>query len=90
MDLLFKRYASPFLLLDELILSQDFSEFIDTVLDVTEDEKRWDYYLSRIFDKSYNEFIQDMTAIKPDEDIETTIAEAMKIVTNFAPNKTGG
>ena len=39
MDLVSKRYSSPFLLLDECIINNNLSEFIDFLLEKSEDEK---------------------------------------------------
>lgn len=95
MDLLFKRYANPFLLLDELILAGDFSEFINVLMNEREDELQWEYFLSRVYDKSFNEFKDDMKNTTENYemskyDIETTIQDSMSITMDFIPEERGG
>ena len=56
MDLLFKRYASPFILLDNLILISSSSSFIDDLFKFINEEKgeqtNWEFFLHKVFDKS--------------------------------------
>ncbi len=87
MDLLFHRYASPFVLIDELILSGDFSPFIDAFMEGRESDMQWEYFLAKIFDKSFNEFIGDMKGGQEatDEDLETTIQNSMSMTIDFIP-----
>ncbi|EOZ2853472.1 hypothetical protein ACQQ4G_003144 [Listeria monocytogenes] len=61
MDLLFKRYASPFPLLDLMIQSNRFDEFVTTMVDEVQEEKIWELYLHyRWLEKSFNEFKRDV------------------------------
>lgn len=65
MDLLFKRYASPFSLLDGYIQTCRFSEFIDELISIvnkeTEEKELWDFYLHRWYiEKSFPEFVEDI------------------------------
>lgn len=88
MDLLFNRYASPFILLDELILTDDFSAFINVFMDGREEEMQWQYFLSKVFDKSFNEFKESMKTDSNEmskSDIETTINDSMSMTMNFIP-----
>lgn len=92
MDLLFKRYASPFSLLDEYIASCRMCEFIDKLLEIrnqeNEDNTLWEFYLHKVFDKSYSQFISEAKneplhngAI----DFETTIQDSCNLLSNFVP-----
>jgi len=88
MDLLFHRYASPFPLLDELILSGDFSDFINAFMEGQEAEMQWEYYLAKVFDKSFNEFKEEMKSGSremTEADLETTIQDSMSLSMNFIP-----
>lgn len=55
MDLLFSRYASPFLLLDQMILTDRFSAFVSELLRIRNEEKDeqtlWEFFLHKVFDK---------------------------------------
>lgn len=90
MDLLFKRYASPFLLLDNLIISNKFSGFILELINIVNDEEIYDVWLHRVFDKNFSEFkneVLDRSEVieVSDQEIETTINESQKILNNFKP-----
>lgn len=87
MDLLFHRYASPFLLLDQIIPAGDLSEFVSTLWEIKEEEKEWQYFLAKVFDKSFSDFKESM---KPQQgmskqEIETTISESMSMINSFIP-----
>lgn len=87
MDLLFHRYANPFLLLDNIILYGGLSDFISTVWEIREEEMQWQYFLSKVFDKSFEDFKE---ALKPQkrmsqEEIETTIKNSMAMMDSFIP-----
>ena len=56
MDLLFKRYANPFLLLDNMITTGRFLEFILELIDIQNDEKIHDVWIHKVFDKSFDDF----------------------------------
>lgn len=87
MDLLFHRYASPFVLMDELILSGDFSPFINVFMEGRESEMQWEYFLAKIFDKSFNEFVEDMKGNQEmtKSDLEATIQDSMSMAIDFIP-----
>ena len=92
MDLLFKRYASPFLLLDEIILTDKLTEFVSHIVDETNNEQEWEFFLHKVFDKSFREFKESLrTTERPREmsksDIETTIKDSLDITQNFTPDE---
>lgn len=74
--------------------SEFVSEFIDTVNTETEENAKWDIFLHKVWDKSYNEFNE---AIKVEQDnknmsaseIETTIQMSEDILANFNPEERG-
>lgn len=94
MDLLFKRYASPFLLLDEMIISGrlfDFVVFIIDSINKENDEKvMWEYFLHKVIDKSYADFVNECKNTKKPEsdevkttDFETTVKQSISILNGF-------
>ena len=92
MDLLFKRYASPFLLLDEIILTDKLTEFVSHIVDETNNEQEWEFFLHKVFDKSFREFKESLRITeRPREmsksDIETTIKDSLDITQNFIPDE---
>lgn len=96
MDLLFKRYASPFLLLDETIKTGRFSEFVTELVSIVNEETEkededtmWEYYLHRIFDKSFADFKKEMMRSEQPEnpvDFETTLQTSYDILNGFVPD----
>ena len=91
MDLLFKRYASPFSLLDAYISVGSLSDFIDDffkfVGDEREEDTKWQFFLHKVFDKSWKEFCEEIESInKSDEvDLGATIKKSHDMLTNFTP-----
>lgn len=87
MDLLFHRYASPFLLLDQIIPSGELSEFISTVWEIKDEEMQWQYFLSKVFDKSFEDFKETLRSQKgmSQEDVETTVKDSMAMMDSFIP-----
>lgn len=97
MDLLFKRYASPFVYLDSVICTERFAEFVDEFLTITnaerEEKSTWEFYLHKTFgfDGSYNDFVEQIKTDKQNQNlsavtIETTVKDALNILDNFTPN----
>ena len=92
MDLLSKRYASPFLLLDEYIeagcLSEFVEEFVETINQETEEQAMWEFYLHKVFDKSFEDFMNDCKKPKQPEkpvDFEAAINNSISILEGFVP-----
>ena len=86
MDLLFKRYASPFILLDNLISTSSLTSFIVEMWETVNEEKLWDYFMHKVFDKSWNEFVDD---VKPKKtkmiDVGATLIKSKNMLKNFTP-----
>ena len=90
MDLLFKRYASPFLLLDSMIQVNGFHEFVIELLTVTNEDMLYDVWLHKVYDKSFDDFKNSMLAsVKSkkvsNEELVTTIQDSKSILDGFIP-----
>ena len=87
MDLLFKRYANPFLLLDNLLLTNSLSAFIDDVLRFKQEDEMWEFFLHKVYDKSWKEFIDELNVSNDTQqvDIGATIVKSKNILNNFTP-----
>ena len=91
MDLLFKRYASPFVLLDNLILISSSSSFIDELFNLISKEKeeqiQWEFFLHKVFDKSWKEFNDEVNQPINDEkiDLGATVKKSRNMLNNFTP-----
>ena len=97
MDLLFKRYASPFLLLDEMILTGELLEFVMHMVEQVNEEQEWEFFLHKVFDKSFKEFKDALNETQPaqcakmsESEIETTVNESRSILMGFIPETEGG
>lgn len=105
MDLLFKRYASPFPFIDGMITAGGFSEFVDdfirTINKEIETENKdkemrfhWEVWLYRVLDKTFPEYMQEIENDKKhrnisEKEIETTIHHTSDILNSFNPEKGG-
>lgn len=92
MDLLFHRYASPLVLLDYYLASGRFFEFVNEIIEISNDEiendTMWEFFLHKVFDQSWSEFMRMNKRIDPVQqeiDFETTIQESAKILDSFSP-----
>ena len=91
MDLLFKRYASPFPLIDQLILTNCLDKFIDDLFKFMGEEKqeqtKWEFFLHKIYDKSWKEFCNEIEVsdVENDVDIVETLNNSKNILNNFTP-----
>lgn len=99
MDLLYKKYASPFSLLDLMLQFNRFDEFVDEVIDAYNDELLWQMYLSLLSNpfyennKSFDEFkkqLKEQTIQEPnnkitEKEIEATINHSKEILNSFNP-----
>lgn len=91
MDLLFSKYASPFLLLDGMIQNGEFSKFIDEFMNIHFESQKYEFYLHKVYDKSFKEFCDDLENDMKNmnvsqEQIETTIQESENILSGFIPD----
>ena len=95
MDLLFKRYADPFSLMNGYIQTSRMCEFIQAFIEQKTEDERWEYFLHKVWDKTYSEFCealqtsQDLQQMS-DEDIEMTVKKSMNILGNFNPDQEEG
>lgn len=99
MDLLFKRYASPLILLDNMIagnrLFNFIVEFMQMCRDENEKEKEWEFFLHKVHDMSFEEFQRKIRQEAPEQKpeaaaatydeqyVETTIQNSRNILKRF-------
>ena len=92
MDLLFKRYASPFLLVDQMLLTGQFSEFVTEIFDYDTDDRLWNIFLHKVDGQtSFNDWKasiglgQNSNTEMTKNEIETTINDSFYILNGFEP-----
>lgn len=99
MDLLFKRYASPFSFVDGMIKTRRFCDFVMNFVKTTNEEEEekvnWEFWLHKVFKGTYNEFKEELKTNAQNlsmskETIETTVQNSLDILKTFKPTKQGG
>ena len=91
MDLLFTRYASPFVLLDGLILTNSLNNFVNDFFNIVNEERKeksqWEFFLHKVYDKSWNEFVNDIETSENQTpiDLGATLVKSKNMLSNFTP-----
>lgn len=90
MDLLFKRYADPFSLVTGYIQTSRFCEFIKVFFEEKAEDEKWEFYLHRVWNKSYQDYCDELknsisNKTMSERDMEATIKKSMNILGNFSP-----
>ena len=87
MDLLFKRYASSFVLLDSLIITNSLNSFVDDFFDFVKEDNEWEFFLHKVYDKSWSEFSDSIKQSENQEpiDLGATLNKSKNILNNFTP-----
>lgn len=92
MDLLAVRYADPSFLLDGYIQTGRLCQFIREVMKLKADSDRWEYYLHKVFDKSFEDFCEDLDVTEMNmnqttQSMEATVNRSMDILKGFTPDE---
>lgn len=94
MDLLFKRYASPFLFMDGMIQTGRFDdfviEFVKTINEEKEEKTQWDFYLHKVVEGTFKDFKDEIEINRQNQQlsqrtIETTVNHSLDILNRFNP-----
>ena len=91
MDLLFVRYASPFILLDSFITTNSLNDFINDffnfVIEERNEKSQWEFFLHKVYDKSWSEFRSSIKQSDNQEpiDLGATLVKSKNILNNFTP-----
>lgn len=91
MDLLFSKYASPFILLNGVIGTGRFLEFVLTFIEADNEKNFWDVWLHKIFDQSFEEFRKSVSGpgrvSAPEKDMGASVKLSKDILQNFIPEE---
>ena len=89
MDLLFTRYASPFILLDGLILTNSLYNFISDFLGFVSEDENWEFFLHKVYDKSWSEFSDEIVQEENQKQIDlgATLMKSKNMLNNFTPTE---
>ena len=87
MDLLFVRYASPFVLLDGLILTNSLNNYVDEFFDFINEGREWEFFLHKVYDKSWSEFSKEIEQSENQKpvDLGATLVKSKNMLNNFTP-----
>ena len=87
MDLLFTRYASPFVLLDGLILTNSLNNYVDEFFDFINEGREWEFFLHKVYDKSWSEFSKEIEQSENQKpvDLGATLVKSKNMLNNFTP-----
>lgn len=95
MDQLFKEYADPFSLLDNVIPYGGLCGFLETFNRKHEERIRWEFYLhklSSLDDRSWDEFNEDLdsgtaeTKEATKEELTNIIRDSYNMINTFVPD----
>lgn len=90
--MLFKRYANPLVLLDSMIRTHRFSEFIREFVNITneelEDHTLWELWLHRVINQDWNEYYNQVKSQRTERvpstvALETTVKESAEMLSGF-------
>ena len=92
--MLFQRYASPMIMLDKMILTGRFHDFVCEFIQIRneelEDQTRWEFYLHKVFNMDFKEYLEQTGGTEDESmttgDLETTVKESMGIIADFCPS----
>ena len=80
------------IILDRMIRSGRFTEFVREIMKIRNqemlDKARWEYWLHRIFDMSFSEYISKLDGteeVLSEEVMEATVRDSMGIINDFCP-----
>lgn len=83
------------IILNQMIRAGRFKEFVKEVLKIHNqemlDKLRWEFWLHRIYDMSFDEYIAKLDGTEtdeviPDEVLEATVQDSMGIINGFCPS----
>ena len=76
------------MLLNQMLQAGKMCEFIVEINEFAAEEKHWDFYLHKVFDKSFADYLKEVEEPKMPEtadmkQVETTVKNSMNILENF-------
>lgn len=87
--MLYTRYGNPYDLMQRMLETGQFCEFIDEVVKYRNEEVNektmWEYYLHRVFDMGFDEFLKATEPPKPADmnEVEATVKSSQEILKLF-------
>lgn len=90
MDLLFKRYASPFLIVDEMLSVGMLQGFIVNLFKKENEELQWEYWLHKVYDMDFETYKSkcaehNKSYAMSTKQVDATINKSRGILKKFKP-----
>ena len=91
MDLLAKRYASPFLILDEIVSRGRLRDFVEELNKELDEERLWEIWLHKVSvysdNRSFDEWKNAVTVHHEENapDLKATVTNSIEILDGFTP-----
>ena len=83
-------------ILDKMIQARRLTEFIQEFVKIRnrelEDQTRWEFWLHKVFDMTFKEFVSkteyatETEEVLPDDVLQATVLESMGIINGFCPS----
>ena len=79
------------MLLEQMIQEGQLIEFIDELIKIVNEEKHektmWEYYLHRIYDRSFAQFMDEheQSPEESESNLEATVKQSYEMMKNFHP-----
>ena len=92
--MLFQRYASPMVILEKMVQARRLSEFVREFVNIRNNElvekTQWEYWLHRVFDMSFGEYLERSSVDTRAETVNTvnlaqTVSDSFDMVNSFCP-----
>lgn len=93
--MLYQRYGNPEALLQHYVEIKQLTRFISEVIELIADEitekTQWEFYLHKVFDQTFDEFLRDVKRNNSDDqtetadmdEIETTVKRSLQLLDLF-------
>ena len=98
MDMMFSRYANPMPLLGQMVKAKRLTEFVNEFIKIRNEElegqTQWEFWLHKVFDMTYQEFLSkiDRTSgstakeeAPSKNELETIVKESWGTLNSFCP-----
>lgn len=86
MDLAFNRYANPFLLFDTMISNGTFLDFIMTMFKQVNEDRLFDIWLHKVFDREWNDFLNDTRTSNEEINVEEIVKGTNDVLDAITPS----
>ena len=74
------------MLLNQELDNRELSNFVTEVMKIKQEENLWEYYLHKVFDKSFPDFLADNQEVEvPEANLEATVKHSFIMLNNFQP-----